>query len=216
MTNFTPRAQKTLALAREEAERRGHVEAGVYHLMMALIELGQGVHWSAWQAMGVDIQKVEQAVLAELEKRGKTGESKTIAYTPRLKRVLALAGKAAKRLNHSYVGTEHYLLALMEPAPRESGAAELFTAFGVDYKSTEDAILRELDPAYQGDAALTNPPYRYKRVATEMSLVVDPGSAPPEVIADILAQISLIYRKTGGSGITFRFEDLTILEGVFA
>jgi ATP-dependent Clp protease ATP-binding subunit ClpA len=36
-----------------------------------------------------------------------------IPYTPRVKKVLALAGKEAKALNHSYVGTEHILLGLL-------------------------------------------------------------------------------------------------------
>jgi hypothetical protein len=36
-----------------------------------------------------------------------------IPYTPRVKKVLVLAGKEAKALNHSYVGTEHILLGLL-------------------------------------------------------------------------------------------------------
>ena len=36
-----------------------------------------------------------------------------IPYTPRVKKVLALAAKEAKALNHTYVGTEHILLGLL-------------------------------------------------------------------------------------------------------
>ena len=36
-----------------------------------------------------------------------------IPYTPRVKKVLALAQKEAKQLNHNYVGTEHILLGLL-------------------------------------------------------------------------------------------------------
>jgi ATP-dependent Clp protease ATP-binding subunit ClpC len=36
-----------------------------------------------------------------------------IPYTPRVKKVLVLAGKEAKALHHSYVGTEHILLGLV-------------------------------------------------------------------------------------------------------
>ena len=39
--------------------------------------------------------------------------SGNVPYTPRVKKVLALAGKEAKGLNHSYVGTEHILLGLL-------------------------------------------------------------------------------------------------------
>ena len=37
----------------------------------------------------------------------------SIPYTPRVKKVLVLAGKEAKALNHYYVGTEHILLGLL-------------------------------------------------------------------------------------------------------
>ena len=46
----------------------------------------------------------------------------------------------------------------------------------------------------------------------ELLLSVDPGSAEPEEIAEILAEISRIYRKIGGSGISFRLDDVTVRE----
>lgn len=48
----------------------------------------------------------------------------------------------------------------------------------------------------------------------ELPLLVDPGTAPPEVIAELLADISLIYRRLGGSGIAFRFEQIFVKEEV--
>ncbi len=36
-----------------------------------------------------------------------------IPYTPRVKKVLALASKEAKALNHTYVGTEHIFVKVM-------------------------------------------------------------------------------------------------------
>ena len=43
MNNFTPRAQRALALARKEAERFNHNYVGTEHLLLGLIKLGQGV-----------------------------------------------------------------------------------------------------------------------------------------------------------------------------
>ena len=45
-----------------------------------------------------------------------------------------------------------------------------------------------------------------------LSVVVDPGTAPPEEIADVLARLSLLYRKLGGSGITFSMRETHVLE----
>jgi ATP-dependent Clp protease ATP-binding subunit ClpA len=43
MSDFTPRGQQVLALARQEAERFNHHYVGTEHLLLGLIKLGQGV-----------------------------------------------------------------------------------------------------------------------------------------------------------------------------
>jgi ATP-dependent Clp protease ATP-binding subunit ClpC len=154
MNNFTPRAQQVLALARKEADRFHHNYVGTEHILLGLIKLGQGVAVSVLQKMGLDLETVRAAV----EKQVGTGqESKTpvgsIPYTPRVKKVLALAGKEAKALNHSYVGTEHILLGLLREG--EGVAARVLKSLEVDIERTRNEILRELDPQFsagQGDA----------------------------------------------------------------
>ena len=112
MSNFTPRAQQVLALARKEADRFNHNFLGTEHLLLGLIKLGQGVAVNVLQGMGIDLDTVRIAV----EKEVGTGPDQkmigNIPYTPRVKKVLALASKEAKALNHTYVGTEHILLGL--------------------------------------------------------------------------------------------------------
>ena len=147
MNNFTPRAQQVLALARKEADRFHHNYVGTEHLLLGLIKLGQGVAVSVLQKMGMDLETVR----AEVEKQVGIGqESKTpvgsIPYTPRVKKVLALAGKEAKALNHSYVGTEHILLGLLREG--EGVAARVLKTLEVDIERTRNEILRELDPQF--------------------------------------------------------------------
>jgi ATP-dependent Clp protease ATP-binding subunit ClpC len=154
MNNFTPRAQQVLALARKEADRFHHNYVGTEHLLLGLIKLGQGVAVSVLQKMGLDLETVR----GEVEKQVGIGqESKTpvgsIPYTPRVKKVLALAGKEAKALNHSYVGTEHILLGLLREG--EGVAARVLKTLEVDIERTRNEILRELDPQFssgQGDS----------------------------------------------------------------
>jgi ATP-dependent Clp protease ATP-binding subunit ClpC len=147
MNNFTPRAQQVLALARKEADRFHHNYVGTEHLLLGLIKLGQGVAVSVLQKMGLDLETVR----GEVEKQVGTGqESKTpassIPYTPRVKKVLALAGKEAKALNHSYVGTEHILLGLLREG--EGVAARVLKSLDIDIERTRNEILRELDPQF--------------------------------------------------------------------
>jgi ATP-dependent Clp protease ATP-binding subunit ClpC len=54
MSNFTPRAQQVLALARKEADRFNHNFLGTEHLLLGLIKLGQGVAVNVLQKMGLD------------------------------------------------------------------------------------------------------------------------------------------------------------------
>ena len=146
MNNFTPRAQQVLALARKEAERFNHNYVGTEHLLLGLIKLGQGVAVNVLQKMGLELETVR----AEVEKQVGAGpEGKIIGnipYTPRVKKVLALAGKEAKSLNHSYVGTEHILLGLLREG--EGVAAVVLKNLEVDIEKTRNEILKELDPNF--------------------------------------------------------------------
>jgi len=157
MNNFTPRAQQVLALARKEADRFHHNYVGTEHLLLGLIKLGQGVAVSVLQKMGLDLETVRN----EVEKQVGTGqESKTpigsIPYTPRVKKVLALAGKEAKALNHSYVGTEHILLGLLREG--EGVAARVLKTLDIDIERTRQEILKELDPQFSsGNAGDSGP-----------------------------------------------------------
>ncbi len=113
MNNFTPRAQQVLQLARKEADRFNHNYVGTEHLLLGLIKLGQGVAVNVLQKMGLDLETVRMEVEKQVGSGPETKIVGNIPYTPRVKKVLALAGKEAKALNHSYVGTEHILLGLL-------------------------------------------------------------------------------------------------------
>jgi ATP-dependent Clp protease ATP-binding subunit ClpC len=144
LNNFTPRAQQVLALARQEASRFNHNFIGTEHLLLGLIRLGQGVAINVLQKMGVDLQ----AVRAEVEKLVGTGSEQKITGdippTPRVRKVLALAAKEAKALNHTYIGTEHILLGLLREG--EGVAARVLRNLGVDLETARQEILREIDP----------------------------------------------------------------------
>ncbi len=148
MSNFTPRAQQVLALARKEADRFNHNFVGTEHLLLGLIKLGQGVAVNVLQKMGLDLETVR----LEVEKQVGTGPDQkqvgNIPYTPRVKKVLNLASKEAKNLAHTYVGTEHILLGLLREG--EGVAARVLKNLDVDIEHTRQEILRELDPNFVG------------------------------------------------------------------
>ena len=146
MSNFTPRAQQVLALARKEADRFHHNYVGTEHLLLGLINLGQGVAVNVLQKMGLDLDTVRQAVDEQVGLGPEAKPSGNVPYTPRVKKVLALAGKEAKSLNHSYVGTEHILLGLLREG--EGVAARVLKSLDVDVERCRNEILSELDPNF--------------------------------------------------------------------
>src|SRR5947208_1358135 len=146
MNNFTPRAQQVLALARKEADRFNHNYVGTEHLLLGLIKLGRGVAVNVLQKMGLDLETVRMEVEKQVGSGPETKMVGNVPYTPRVKKVLALAGKEAKALNHSYVGTEHILLGLLREG--EGVAARVLKSLEVDIERTRNEILKELDPNF--------------------------------------------------------------------
>jgi len=147
MNNFTPRAQQVLQLARKEADRFNHGYVGTEHILLGLIALGQGVAVNVLQKMGINLETVR----LEVEKAVGVGpETKTVGnvpFTPRVKKVLALAGSEARALNHAYVGTEHILLGLLREG--EGVAARVLKNLNIDLDKTRIEIMKELDPNYE-------------------------------------------------------------------
>jgi ATP-dependent Clp protease ATP-binding subunit ClpC len=76
-----------------------------------------------------------------------------IPYTPRVKKVLALAAKEMRALNHTYLGTEHILLGLLSEG--DGVAGRVLQSVGVDLEQTRKEVLKELDPNFDGPDSRT-------------------------------------------------------------
>jgi ATP-dependent Clp protease ATP-binding subunit ClpC len=149
MNNFTPRAQQVLALARKEADRFNHNYVGTEHILLGLIKLGQGVAVNVLGKLGLDLETVRLQVEQQVGSGPETKMVGNIPYTPRVKKVLALASKEAKALNHSYVGTEHILLGLLREG--EGVAAQVLRNLDVNLDKARNEILKELDPNFSSN-----------------------------------------------------------------
>jgi ATP-dependent Clp protease ATP-binding subunit ClpC len=138
-----------MALARKEADRFNHAYVGTEHLLLGLIKLGQGVAVNVLERMGLELDTVRLEVEKEVGSGPPQKAAGNIPYTPRVKKVLALANKEAKALNHSYVGTEHLLLGLLREG--EGVAARVLKRLDVDIQRTRNEILAEIDPNFSPD-----------------------------------------------------------------
>jgi predicted dehydrogenase len=142
--SFTPRAQHVLALARKEADHFNHNFVGTEHILLGLIKLGQGTAFTVLRKMGLELETIR----LEIEKQLGTGPDQkmigNIPYTPRVKKVLAIAAKEARALGHTYVGTEHILLGLLGEG--DGVAARVLKSLDVNVDETRKEIVKELDP----------------------------------------------------------------------
>jgi len=179
-TNFTPRAQRVIQLARREADNFNHPYVGTEHLLLGLIALNEGVAVSVLEKMGVSLEavrlEVEQAV-------GQGPETKTVGnvpFTPRAKKVLQLAIAEAQALNHSYVGTEHILLGLLREG--EGVAAQVLRNLEVDLDSVRNEIMKELDPNFEPEPGAEGEPQQQPAQAAAEGAPAQQGQAKPAQI----------------------------------
>jgi ATP-dependent Clp protease ATP-binding subunit ClpC len=150
---FTERARRVLTLAQEEAHRFNHNYIGTEHILLGLVREGDGVAAKVLANLGVELNKVRSAVEFIIGRGDRTvlGE---IGLTPRAKKVIELAVDEARRLNHSYIGTEHLLLGLVREG--EGIAAGVLESLGVNLervRAETTRILSQSQPQAAGAGA---------------------------------------------------------------
>ena len=140
--NFTERVRKVLAMAREEATRLHHEYVGTEHILLGLVREGEGVASAVLENLSVDGDAVRRRVEEMVQRGPHPPRGPDLPYTSRAKKVLELAMHEAGDLKHSYVGTEHLLLALIR---EERGiAADVLGHFGVRIEPARAETIRLL------------------------------------------------------------------------
>lgn len=200
--NFTERVRKVLAYAREEAAGLHHEYVGTEHILLGLVREGEGVASTALQNLGVDQDRLRDTI-ETIVKKGNPGArtGPDLPYTSRAKKVLELAMKEARELNHSYVGTEHLLLGLIEE--QKGIAAQVL----VDAGATLDAVRGEVLRILGTEMTEAQPPLRrLKRRAALASVAL------AERARRVVARAYDIASERGAASVTGAHVALAILE----
>jgi ATP-dependent Clp protease ATP-binding subunit ClpC len=151
--NFTERGRKVLANARDEAENLHHEYVGTEHILLGLardaeLVQGEGIAAAVLRNLGVDINEIRHLTLETVPRGWAHHAGPDFPYTSRGKKVIELAMNEASDLNHSYVGTEHLLLALLR---EEKGiAAQVLNKLGVTVENARAEMLRLLGNEFDG------------------------------------------------------------------
>ncbi|MFZ3580285.1 ATP-dependent protease ATP-binding subunit ClpC [Virgibacillus sp. DJP39] len=198
---FTERAQKVLALSQEEAVRLGHNNIGTEHILLGLVREGEGIAAKALQSLGLEIEKIQQEV-EQLIGVGKQ-PMQTIHYTPRAKKVVELSQDEARKLGHSYVGTEHILLGLIREG--EGVAARVLNNLGVSLNKSRQQVLQLLGSNESqanrqgrgGQATSANTP-TLDSLARDLTAIAKEGNVDPVIGRgkEIERVIQILSRRT--------------------
>jgi Clp amino terminal domain, pathogenicity island component len=138
---FTERARNVLGQSEQEARRLGHGFVGTEHILLALVEINDGLGAKVLDEAGISKAMVEGEVLERI-KPGTSAEESRLPFTPRAKAVLRSAAEEALRLGHNYVGTEHILLGLL--CDEDSVAARVLLDLNANYEVIRDRTLELL------------------------------------------------------------------------
>ncbi len=196
---FTERAQKVLALAQEEALRLGHNNIGTEHILLGIVREGEGIAAKALSALGLSTEKIQKEVEALI---GRGQElTQTIHYTPRAKKVIELSMDEARKLGHSYVGTEHILLGLIREG--EGVAARVLNNLGVSLNKARQQVLHllgsnEAASSHQGGGSSNANTPTLDSLARDLTVIAREGSLDPVIGRgkEIQRVIEVLSRRT--------------------
>ncbi len=195
---FTERAQKVLALAQEEAIRLGHNNIGTEHILLGLVREGEGIAAKALYALGLSSEKIQKEV-EDLIGRG-SDVAGSIHYTPRAKKVTELSMDEARKLGHSYVGTEHILLGLIREG--EGVAARVLNNLGVSLNKARQQVLQLLGSndsgSHQGASSASANTPTLDSLARDLTVIAREGSLDPVIgrSKEIQRVIEVLSRRT--------------------
>jgi len=142
LDRLTKRARQVLMLAQSEAQQMGHPFIGTEHLLLGLLQEGEGGAARVLARMGVTLKKV-RAMIEESMGRGEPPASAaSIQLNPSTKRVVELAFDEARRLDQQFVSTEHLLAALVREG--RGVAVGILEALDVNLDALREEALREV------------------------------------------------------------------------
>ena len=138
---FTENANKAMNYAIENAQQLGHTYIGTEHILLGLLQEDSGVAYVALTNSGIYFEPIEN-IIKEKIGIGSMTRLSTTDLTPRSKRVIQMAMVIATRHGHSYVGTEHLLIALLDDS--ESYAVRIINEAGATPAELIDSIRVQL------------------------------------------------------------------------
>jgi hypothetical protein len=147
---LTDRARRVVViLAEEQARMRGHDWIGTEHLLLGLIQNGNGVAITALKSLGISPEAARQRVDEIIDAGQQAPRARRLPFTPRSKKVLELSANEAGLLGHDYVSTGHILLGLIRDS--DGVAGQVLANLGADLTAARQQVTELLHGYHGGD-----------------------------------------------------------------
>ena len=142
MFDFTNRVKKIINdFAPKEAKRLAHEYMGPEHILLGLLKAQDSVAVKLLQNLHINLNELRK----EVEKRCEQ-DSVTLLIDPNsnddVQRVLEFSREEARKLRHSYIGSEHILLALLRE--HDTIPAASLGAFSITYQVVRNELNQTL------------------------------------------------------------------------
>ena len=114
---FTEQAQEVLRNSQELVHQHQHSQWDVEHILLALLELEDGLPGEIFRELNVSVEAVKARLQQFLESAPRVVQGTAQIYTtPRVQRLLENARQESERLRDEFIGVEHlFIAAVMEP-----------------------------------------------------------------------------------------------------
>ena len=168
---FTEQAQTVIQNSQQIVRDQRHAQWDVEHVLLALVELRDGLARDVLTGMGVELEALAARIRSHLDGSPKLGYDVVQIYTtPRIVRMLEAANAEAERLKDEYVGVEHLLIAIADE--REGELATIMAESQITKERIYGA-LREVRGSVRVDSPTAESRYqslsRYSRDLTELA-----------------------------------------------
>ncbi len=140
---FTNRLKKVINIARQEAIRMRHDYIGSEHLLLGIVKEGEGVAALVLSNLGIEKDELISAIENAVSYGSTPLVLGEIPLNQEARRILNYAMEEARRMNHSYIGTEHLLLGILKE--EQSVAAQVLFSLGIDIDIVRSEIMKVLE-----------------------------------------------------------------------
>lgn len=199
---FSDRARRVVVLSQEESRSLNHTWIGTEHILLGLLNEGEGIGCQALIRHGISLVIAREQVL-EIIGEGAESPKGHIPFTPRAKQILEMALREALQMGHDYIGDEHILLGMVREG--EGVAAQILAQRGITLEPLRDTVLELLKANPEQREAARRPWSRMERTplclhppgSLRYSTIEIPSEADQPVVPAILVTCSNCQASIG-------------------